>query len=143
MRWCFEGVLSPGDAKNLASDPKYLDFGHEAVAPLVDLAFSVADISTGAPSYCRVERREEGHPWHIDTGTKGHMAGCSVSASLLLTPPDAFDGGGFYFADAPDTPIYHYLDLLIYDNAAENRHCVARNSGGRSVLLMFFGREHV
>jgi hypothetical protein len=143
LRWRFEGVLSPEDAEDLASVPKYLDFSHETVGPLVDLVYGVADICTGAPSYCRVECRKEGHPWHIDTGTSGHMAWCSVSASVLLTPPDAFDGGGFYFADAPDAPIFHYLDLLIYDDAAENRHCVARNSGGRSVLLMFFGRENV
>lgn len=143
MRWYFEGVLSPEGAEDLASDPKYLDFSHELVAPLVDLVRGVADISTSSPSYCRVECRSAGHPWHIDTGTKGHMAWCSFSASLLLTPPDRFSGGGFYFADAPDAPVFHYLDLLIYDDDVKNRHCVTRSSGGRSVLLMFFGRGNV
>lgn len=64
------------------------------------------------------------------------MTWCGYSASVLLTKK--FDGGGFYFKDKPDTPVFHYCDCLLYSSGKENEHCVASNSGGRKVLIMFF-----
>ena len=138
MRWRFPSVLTAAEAKSLASVEEYKGFDAVAVAPVVGLIGSVADVTLAAPSYCRVEGRREGHPWHCDTGSQGLMAWCRVSASVLLTPPDEFTGGGFYFRDAPEEPVFHYRDCLVYDDAPENEHCIAANSGGRRALIMFF-----
>lgn len=133
-----EGVLGHAEAADLAADVGYLAFSDVRLGGLLRLVADRADVSLAAPSYVRVEARVEGHPWHRDTGTKGHMAWCEWSGSVLLTPPSEFGGGEFYFRDRPDAPLLHYRDMVLYDGAVENEHFVASNSGGRVALLMFF-----
>jgi hypothetical protein len=138
LRHYFPKVLSPEEALALAADVGYRDFSDSLISPLVDLVRSVAGISLAPPSYCRIEARPAGHPWHEDTGTAGHMGWCRWSASALLTPSAMFTGGGFYFTDDPETAIHHYCDLVVYDDAPSNRHCVTRSRGDRRSLIMFF-----
>ena len=137
MRWEFPGVFTAGEAADLAGDVGYLDFGDPRLGGVLDLLRGVAPIDTADPAYVRIEQRPQGHPWHFDTGTKGHMGWCRFTAGSLLVPPDRFDGGGFYFRDRG--PVFHHLDLLAWDSDEENEHCVTSNSGARVVLLMFFG----
>jgi hypothetical protein len=134
-------ALTVDEAADLAAMVEYKLFGHPVIHRLVEQVREVyPDISTGDPSYCRVERKSDGHPWHIDTGNKGHMAWCRVSARVLLTDPArAFTGGGFYFREDPDNPIFGYRELQFF--RADRAHSVASHKGDRRVLLMFFGES--
>lgn len=140
MRHFVQGIISPDEAADLASEVKYLEFTDPRLAGILDAVGARFPVSLEEPAYCRVEHKPGGHPWHVDTGTKGHMAWCRYTAGVLLTEPEVdFTGGGFYFHDAPDDPVFHYCDLVTYDDAPENRHCVASHKGNRRVLIMFFG----
>lgn len=132
-RYTFKSVMTQEEADAVSG---YLSFTHPVVARMVDYIRLVADVDLRGESYCRVEERKEGHPWHFDTGSKEHMPWCRWTASVLLTPPGKFTGGGFYFRDCG--PIYHHLDLLLFSG---DEHMVKRNSGGRRVLLMFMGEN--
>jgi|TARA_Y100000310_G_scaffold250498_1_gene256739 hypothetical protein len=131
-------VLTPDEASELGSEIGYRDWDEPLIARLVDLVQAAVPALTAPPAYCRVERRPEGHPWHHDVGAKGHMAWCRYTAGCVLTPREAYSGGGFYFRDQPDVASHHYCDLVFYDDAPENEHTVARHRGDRRVLLMFF-----
>ena len=138
MRIRLPGVISDDEACSLAKGVGYLDKSDPRLTGIVRLVLGCAPVDFGGNSYARVEKRPEGCPWHHDTGTKGHMQWCKYSAGILLTPPTLFSGGGFYFIDRPDEPIFHYRDLLVWGGGEENTHRVARNSGDRVALLMFF-----
>ena len=141
MRACFSNAVTVDLALSLSADVGYLDLTDERLQGLLARIRRVANIDIGGNSYARVEERVQGHPWHHDTGTSRHMSWCRYTAGVLLTDPTTFDGGGFYFRDAPDSPVHHYLDLMVWDSAPENEHCVTSNSGGRKVLIMFFGES--
>jgi|TARA_R110000822_G_scaffold4503_1_gene19395 hypothetical protein len=138
LRKLVEDALTASEALQLAGDIGYHDFGDPLITGLVDKVQGLANISTEKPAYCRVEHRLEGCPWHRDTGTGSHMAWCKFSAGVVLTPQSEYTGGGFYFRDQPETALHHYRDLIIYDDAVENEHTVARHRGNRRTLLMFF-----
>tara|TARA_R110000751_G_scaffold264535_2_gene363612 strand:+ start:7288 stop:7722 length:435 start_codon:yes stop_codon:yes gene_type:complete len=139
LRVVFPAVITESQASELAADVGYLEFSDPRVSGLVEIISEIAPVSLDAPAYCRVEQRPEGHAWHQDTGTKSHMGWCKYSAGLLLVPSDKFSGGGFYFRDNPDNPVFHYCDLLVWSGGSDNVHSVARNSGERVSLIMFFG----
>ena len=139
VRHLIERIFTPSEAADLAGEICYLDFNDPRLAGVLGQIRDRFPISTEKPGYCRVEHKPDGHPWHTDKGAGGHMAWCEYSASVLLTPPDAFTGGGLYFKDLPDVPVHHYLDLWVWDDAAENGHRVMRHGGNRRSLIMFFG----
>jgi len=139
FRECFPNVITPDVARNLSDLVGYLDFSDHIIQEIVQYVVQIVPAGTEPPSYVRVSDTNEGTPWHDDYGTASHMSWCEYSASILLTPPSEFTGGGFYFEDKPDDPVFHYCDLMIWSNAdRRNRHCVARSRGNRVVLLMFF-----
>jgi hypothetical protein len=133
-------IINPIEAANLSRFVGYIDFTDHRLDNILGTIQGIANVSVLAPSYVRVEENKSGHPWHIDQGNNGHMSWCNYSASILLTSPDKFKGGGFYF-DGDKEPTFHYCDLLMYDSHAKNRHCVKRNSGGRKALIMFFASK--
>ena len=139
-RYEFLDALTPAEADAIADGVGYRSFDDPLFAGLMGRVRSGApDVILEEPSYCRVEARPEGHPWHTDLGTAGHMGWCRWSAGMLLTSPDTFSGGGLYFRDRPDDPLFHYCDLWVWDSGPlENAHCVTRSRGDRRVLIMFF-----
>lgn len=136
MKLVIPDVISFQKAVDFRSQVTYLQFTDKRLFGILEHIYRVCDASTKDPAYCRVEERSEGHPWHVDKGTKGHMEWCRFSARILLNPKKDFTGGGFYFRDAPDDPIFGYRSLIIYDST--NAHFVASHKGNRHVLLMFF-----
>jgi len=139
MREFLPNVLTAKEAETLAGVLDYIDFNDVRISNIISSVRGLAPIDLCENSYARVEKRAEGHLWHNDTGTKGHMEWCKYSASVLLVPPNRFTGGGFYFRDQPSDPVFHFCDLLVYSSGPENVHSVARNSGERVALIMFFG----
>ena len=141
MRHLIEGVFTPSEAADLAGEICYLEFSDPRLDGVLGHIGDLFPISLEKPSYYRVEHKPDGHPWHTDKGTKGHMMWCEYSASVLLTPPDTFTGGGLYFRDTPDLPLFPYCDLLVWDSAEDNTHKVARHKGDRRTLIMFLGGD--
>ena len=132
-------VITPEQAKSFVVG--YCKFTDPVISDLVEMVRAeYPDISAGNAAYVRVEDRLEGHPWHRDTGSTGHMSWCYVSARMLLSPEGTFNGGGFYFRDDPETPHYGYRDLMMY-SSADTEHMVGSHSGERKVLLMFFEKS--
>lgn len=149
MRVCIPNAVSESEAESLRSDGILsaiapvgsaaipLSFEDPRLHNLLKLVFETCDASIKGCSYVRVECQKDGHPWHIDTGDKGHMSWCRFSTRLLLDPEANFTGGGFFFEDEPDNAIFGYRQLWIYNSSAENVHRVASHEGKRRVLLMF------
>ena len=94
----------------------------------------IAAINTADPAYARVETRKEGHPWHTDKGTQGHMQWCTFAASILLSHPDEF-AGGRYQTRTEYAPVEQGMMVL---TSSDVEHKVHKHSGDRTVLLMFF-----
>lgn len=138
MRGHLPGVISSDEAYDLGREVDYRTFEEPLIARLVELLRTRIPIDLSSPSYARVEKRPQGHPWHTDAGNKtGGKGGWNKwSAGVLLTPRDQFNGGGLYFKDQMDNPIHHYCDLWYWDHNEE--HCSASHNGDRRVLLMFF-----
>lgn len=128
-----KNVISPTQAADLAADVRPRDFFEPLIEPIVDTVRNHVRVGTQHPAYCVVEKKSDGHGWHKDTGNNDHMLWCNYSASILLTPPDQFEGGTFHTHDGSYT---HYLDMLLYSSDVE--HAVDPSDGDRRVLLMFF-----
>ena len=141
MRHSVGNIINPYQAEDLAKDIGYLDFSDKRLKPILEAVSGFFPVSFDDPAYVRVEHKPEGHPWRTDQGNTGHMTWCKYSASVLLTRPVFdFSGGGFYFRDDPDRPIFAFCDLIVWDGAKENVHSCASHKGDRRVLIMFFGR---
>ena len=139
MRYYVENILTQDEAETLAgfSGKVPFDLGviENVTAPMLQLGAAITP-----DSYARIEHKQDGHDWHVDTGDTGHMPWCAWSASVLLTPPDQFRGGVFQFTDPPEEHMAHYLDAIIYTSC--ERHRVLPHHGNRKVLLVFLGAEN-
>lgn len=129
--------FTPEESATLSKDVCYYNFNHNLVNRVcVELKKHVS-ISLKAPSYCRVEYRPEGHPWHNDSKNihGGFRGWCQYSASILLTPKTCFSGGELVFKHR-DELFFHYCDLVMWD--ARYVHRVAPSHGNRRSLILFF-----
>jgi hypothetical protein len=135
VRIAIPDAITEEEAEDLASKVDYLPFEDSRLRGVLNLIHEHCDASTKSPAYCRVEEKKEGHPWHLDTGSSGHMKWCRYSSRILLSPVEKFTGGGFFFRD--EKAIFEPRELLLYDHEPENEHFVASHKGQRLVLLMF------
>ena len=109
----------------------------ERVAAMMMELYPTAAVT--AQSYAVIERKPDGHPWHVDTGDTDHMPWCRLSASVLLTRPEEFTGGAFQFDEPFDVHVAHYCDGIIY--TSDQIHRVLPHTGSRRVLLIFLGAK--
>ena len=138
VKYQIPDVISVADAERLCVYDKDVPWTDPIVSDLVEIIQTLFPrASTGGKAYCRVEADRKGKPWHVDTGTKGHMPWCCYSASVLITNPSTFHGGEFHFEGEPG--ILHYRTLVAF--STEHRHKVSANDGNRKVLLMFFSED--
>ena len=112
----------------------------------------IGGLVLGPPSYWRVERKRQGHNWHFDGCKKvdgqfidNHMSWCDYGTSILLSPPNEFEGGELEYKNEKGEIITvdkksHYLSGYIYtgNGNAPLEHRVTGHTGNRKVLLMFF-----
>tara|TARA_R100000808_G_scaffold12567_1_gene31273 strand:- start:5509 stop:6000 length:492 start_codon:yes stop_codon:yes gene_type:complete len=134
LRKLVKNIFTGEEAASLAVGRHALS--HPLIERVIDLMKGAAIIPS---AYARVEDNTAGHNWHYDTGDMNHMPWCQYSASVLLTPPDQFEGGLFQFRH-PFEEYKHYLDALIYSSNEEHR--VTPHRGERKVLLIFLGSEN-
>ena len=136
MRNYIRDILTPDEAKHLTGFTGRVPFDvgviHKVVTEMQQLGASLTD-----KSYATIERNQDGHDWHFDTGDMDHMTWCEWSASVLLTKPDEFRGGVFQFANPAEEHMAHYCDALIY--TSDELHRVLPHHGNRKVLLVFLG----
>jgi len=142
LREIIPAVLSPGECKDLAATVDYLQLSDPRIAKVLGTIREYTEVTLDDPSYCRVEDRREGHPWHSDVGNNSHMDWCKTSARVLLDPVHMFDGGAFYFRDEHNLALFGTGDLILYStDDRNNEHMVARSNGTRRVLLMFLANN--
>ena len=134
MKLLIPHVMSSDHAEELSEGAHQRDFFEPLIEPITQKVSEHVEVDFSHPSYCEVQHYPTGHGWHKDTGNFNHMDWCGYTASVLLTPPEDFAGGKFYFEDE-DEPIINYLDLLIYSSDVVHR--VTPHGGNRRVLLLF------
>jgi len=94
----------------------------------------ISNIKPHKEAYARLEHKTDGHRWHKDTGSSNHMMWCSFGCSILLSNPNEFDGGEFYYRDGKSDQ--EVRSLVMHSSDVE--HLVTKHSGKRVVLLFFF-----
>jgi hypothetical protein len=100
-----------------------------------DFEFKVKD-----QSYWLVEIRSDGHEWHKDTGSGGHMMWCEVGVSILLSDRDNFEGGDTWYSKDGNDDNATKSDRETYDlvaHTSDEWHKVDPHTGERCVFLMF------
>jgi len=130
--------LTANEAQDLSGHNGRVGFELPLVARVTSIITNLARAVITPESYARVECKSDGHDWHFDTGDSNHMPWCRWSASVLLSPPDTFSGGIFWFRN-PDQFADNYLSALIYSSDQEHR--VTPHDGERKVLLIFLGAK--
>ena len=74
LRTYIEDIITPAEADRLSSisgrQPLDMEPIERVVATMVDL-YPAAAVT--AQSYAVIERKPDGHPWHVDTGDTNHM----------------------------------------------------------------------
>jgi hypothetical protein len=94
----------------------------------------VGSVSWVLPAYMRIESRPGGCDWHIDTGTKNHMAWCRYGCSIALS--DGTDEEVGYIEYGDGEIVRNYLSLAIH--SSDERHRVPASSR-RLTFLCFLG----
>jgi len=106
---------------------------HEHEKSVIDKLAAIIPVRPHEKAYMCVERNPNGHEWHTDTGTMGHMQWCQVGVIVMLSKITQYTGGwihydGFTVGLNQNELIYHTSDV---------RHKVEPHSGDRRVLLFF------
>tara|TARA_A100001015_G_scaffold319967_1_gene444697 strand:+ start:405 stop:827 length:423 start_codon:yes stop_codon:yes gene_type:complete len=87
-------------------------------------------------SFCRIEKREEGHVWHQDTGSFNHMSWCKLGGSILLTTD--FSGGDLKYRKNNEVEsIGDRSRFDLYIHTSDEEHMVEPSIGNRKVFLIF------
>lgn len=95
-----------------------------------DLEFTIND-----ESYWAIEHKEDGHNWHVDTGSDNHMNWCKFGCTMLLD--GEFEGGETVYRKngVEHTVERNKYELLVH--TSDEEHMVKASSGNRKVLLIF------
>ena len=136
MRAFIESGLTKEEAEELASyQLGKQEFSHPIVKKVLDKVENViGKRNYSSPSYLSIEKMKNGHEWHTDTGTIGHMKWCNYGLSLLLTK----SSGGMFKYKNPDEEYSqddHYLNIILH--SSDEWHKREKAEKGRTVLLMF------
>jgi len=97
----------------------------------IDFSFTVKD-----ESYFKIEQTSEnGHDWHVDTGSSNHMMWCELGGTILLKA-DYQGGKTYYKEDGKVVEIKRGIgDLCAHRSDVE--HKVDPTTGNRQVFLIF------
>ena len=97
----------------------------------IDFSFTVKD-----ESYFKIEQTSEnGHDWHVDTGSSNHMMWCELGGTILLKA-DYQGGKTYYKEDSKVIEVERNIgDLCAHSSDVE--HKVDPTIGDRQVFLIF------
>ena len=125
MRSLTRAIITRREAEELIGDgppfPPGIDIS-ETDNPIIEKIKSgiedvIGKVVWEPPSYMRLEHRNRGHEWHVDTGNRGHMPWCNYGCSILLKE----DGDVGYIEYRDESRIHNYLDLIIHSSDVEHR----------------------
>ena len=129
IRDFIKDIITKQEAEKL--NPGKQDFNNPIIK---DILVKLGKSNPSLPSYAVVEQDTNGHDWHTDIGTNGHMKWCNTGVSILLKRSKE----GLFKYKNPDkeyTQDEHYLNALVHSN--NEWHMVEKSTKGRTVLLMF------
>lgn len=110
--------------------------GDPIVAKILKKIQKVFQFEIHCESFCRIERQQEGHVWHQDTGSLGHMSWCVLGGSILLTTD--FSGGNLkYRKNGIVETVENRQPLDLYLHTSDEEHMVEPSTGNRKVFLIF------
>ena len=136
MRALIKNVLTKEEALSLSKvQLGKEDFKHPLVKKVLSKIESViGKRSYSSPSYLSIEKTENGHEWHTDTGTNGHMKWCSYGSRTLLIKSSH---GLFKYKEPSEeySQEDHYLNTILH--SSDEWHKREKADKGRAVLLMF------
>ena len=94
------------------------------------------DFTVKEESYFKIEQTsQEGHDWHIDTGSNNHMMWCELGGTILLKA-DYQGGKTYYKEDNKVVEVERSIgDLCAHKSDVE--HKVDPTTGNRQVFLIF------
>ncbi len=129
MRKFIKSIITKEKAEKFI--PGKQDFNNPVIK---DILVKLGKLNASPPSYAVVEQDANGHNWHTDTGTNGHMKWCNTGVSILLKKSK---GGLFKYKNPAKeyTQDEHYLNAIVHSN--NQWHMVEESTKGRTVLLMF------
>jgi predicted 2-oxoglutarate/Fe(II)-dependent dioxygenase YbiX len=94
------------------------------------------DFTVKEESYFKIEQTgQEGHDWHVDTGSNNHMMWCELGGTILLKA-DYQGGKTYYKEDNKVVEVERSIgDLCAHKSDVE--HKVDPTTGNRQVFLIF------
>lgn len=133
-------VVSEEDADYMINNRNNLSFDHPIIKSILSKCSKLLkkELKPSFKSYLSVERATNGHDWHTDKGTNGHMSWCRYGISILLSNPLDIIGGIFRYREPKEeiTPKKHYLNAVIHESSKEH---MVEPSNNRAALLIFLG----
>ncbi len=136
MRFTIPNIISEEDLDLLNSNcinTSIRDWNNPVIERVLTKIKEETDVKLCDKSYWRVERKSQGHGWHVDTGNSNHMAWCRIGCSVLLS--NSFEGGVLKYRDEDiEQEMY-----TLYGHGSDVEHMVTSHSpeGSRRVLLLF------
>mgnify|MGYP003119509271 FL=1 len=136
MRKLYKQAINSKDALEL------IELGYKKVnilenidLPVISKILSIIkndfNFTVNKNSYCVLEKTSnEGHKWHVDTGSNNHMAWCQVGASILIDSKKEEDV--VYYKD--EEVIRFKYDMVAHSSDVEH---MVKGSDNRIVYLIF------
>ena len=142
MRKKYSNFLSEEDISYLydtlvVSDKYYvLKTKNEVVNKIINKLKLDFDFTVKEKSYFKIEQTgQEGHDWHVDTGSNNHMMWCELGGTILLKA-DYQGGKTYYKEDDKVVEVERSIgDLCAHRSDIE--HKVDPTTGNRQVFLIF------
>ena len=142
MRKKYSNFLSEEDISYLydtlvVSDKYYvLKTKNEVVNKIINKLKLDFDFTVKEKSYFKIEQTgQEGHDWHVDTGSNNHMMWCELGGTILLKA-DYQGGKTYYKEDDKVVEVERGIgDLCAHRSDIE--HKVDPTTGNRQVFLIF------
>lgn len=136
MREFIANVITADEARFLVGIPrgKNPEIDHPCFEKIKAAIAEVApDANWDPPAFYRVEQKGRNHDWHVDTGTRNHMAWCRYGCSILLANTE--DAGYLEYRDGYQlNHDEHFCGLAIHSSDIEHRTV---HNKGRMTFLAF------
>ena len=141
MRWICKGAINEEEEQTLLQVGARKILLKKAENPIIlkilDIIGEHFDFEISDNSYCRIEKRSQGHPWHCDTGSNNHMLWCKIGATMLISGDHT---GGELSYKKEDGEVETIKNRQLYDlyfHTSDVEHKTEDSIGDRTVFLLF------
>ena len=139
MRKIIHDIITEEESRKLSGGRKLLAGTTDPVMlKILDRLRNEGCFAMCDKSYSRREEKSDGHPWHTDTGSFGHMQWCRFGCSMLM-PNCTFEGGALkYEKDGIIDIIDNQKPLDMYVHTSDEQHMVDPITAGRRLVFLLF-----